>query len=121
MALSGLAVVLHAADLRPTVGPGATKDDVIDAYGWPNGQSQSGTKEILTYPQGLVTLENGRVEKVDFLTNVPWPAPRPRPGAASPTSVKQPELPVDFWVTRLDEAAREATRRRGWAWACWSA
>ncbi|MBI4623488.1 MAG: restriction endonuclease [Verrucomicrobia bacterium] len=112
MALSGLAQVLHAADPRPTVGPGATKDDVIDAYGWPNGQSQSGTKEILTYPQGLVTLENGRVEKVDFLTNVPWPAPRPRPGAASPTSVKPPELPVDFWVTRFDEAAREATRRR---------
>lgn len=112
-ALAGLAALLGAADPRPTVGPGATKEEVIDAFGWPNGQSQSGTKEILTYSQGLVTLENGRVEKVDFQMNVPWPAPRPRPGAATPTTVKKPELPVDFWVTRFDEAAREATKRQG--------
>lgn len=114
MAFFGLAfaAILAAADPRPTVGPGATKDEVINAFGWPNGQSQSGTKEILTYPQGQVTLEKGRVEKVDFLMNVPWPAPRPRPGPATPTTVKRPELPVDFWLTRLDEATREATKRR---------
>ena len=55
--------------------PGATKDEAIEAYGWPTGQSQSGTKEILSYPQGRITLENGRVEKVDFSTSMPWPAP----------------------------------------------
>lgn len=106
-----LTVSLRAADPRPVVGPGATKDEVIDAYGWPNGSSQSGAKEILTYPQGQVMLENGRVERVDFSMHVPWPAPRPRPGPASPTSVKKPEAVVDFWLTDFAEAQREAVRR----------
>lgn len=101
-----------AADARPIVGPGATKDAVIDAYGWPTGQSQLGTREILSYPQGQVFLENGKVERVDFSTNVPWPAPRPRPGAPSPTSVKKVEAPTDFWVTDFVAAQTEATRRR---------
>lgn len=102
---------VRAADQVPVVGPGATKEEVINAYGWPNGQSQSGTKEILTYPQGRITIENGRVEKVDFLPNVPWPAPRPRPGPASPTSVKKAEAPPDFWLEHFEDAQREATRR----------
>ena len=38
-----------AADSRPVVGPGATKEEVLDAYGWPTGQTQAGAKEILTY------------------------------------------------------------------------
>ena len=110
--LLALSSPLRAADPRPVVGPGATKDDVINAYGWPNGQSRSGTKEILTYPQGQVTLENGRVEKVDFAPGVPWPTPRPRPPPASPTPKKQVvEEPVDFWLADFDEAAREAARR----------
>lgn len=95
----------------PVVGPGASKEEVINAYGWPSGQSQSGTKEILSYPQGRITLENGRVEKVDFSTNVPWPAPRPRPGPPSPTSVKKSETATDFWLVNFEEAQREATRR----------
>jgi hypothetical protein len=105
------AIASYAADLRPVVGPGATKDDVINAYGWPNGQSQSGTKEILSYAQGEVVLENGRVEKVDFSPNVPWQPPRPRPPPPSPTTRKTPETPVDFWVLDFDSAAREAQRR----------
>ena len=67
-----------ANEPRPVVGPGATKEDVINAYGWPNGQSQSGTKEILSYVQGEVVLDNGRVERVNFSPNVPWQTPRPR-------------------------------------------
>jgi len=51
-------VALGAAqDPRPLVGPGATKEDVIDAYGWASGQSKAGAREVLSYPQGLVTLE----------------------------------------------------------------
>lgn len=100
-----------AADARPAVGPGATREEVINAYGWPSGQSQSGAREVLNYPQGKVTLEQGRVERVDFSMNVPWPAPRPRPAAPSPTSAKKGDAPVDFWVTSFDEASREASRR----------
>jgi hypothetical protein len=69
-----------AADSRPVVGPGATKEEVLDAYGWPTGLSQAGAKEILIYPQGRVVLDKGRVEVVDFTLKTPWPAPRPRPG-----------------------------------------
>lgn len=102
---------LLAADPRPVVGPGASKEEVLAAYGWPTGQSQSGAKEILNYPQGQVTLANGRVERVDFNMNMPWPAPRPRPGAPSATSAKKREEPLDFWLTSFEEAAREAARR----------
>ncbi len=96
------------------VGPGASKEDVLNAYGWPTGQSKSGTKEILSYPQGTVTLENDRVEKVAFSMNTPWPAPRPRPaGPTNSTAKKAPgsDGQVDFWVANFDEAAREASRR----------
>jgi len=103
---------LRAADARPIAGPGATKEAVIDAYGWPTGQSISGTKEILNYPQGQVTLENGRVEKLDFSTKQPWPAPRPRPGPPTATTVKKPEAPVDFWLSKYEDAVNEARRRR---------
>jgi len=107
-----LALAMRGADTsKPVVGPGATKEEVIDAYGWPNGQSRSGTKEILTYPQGEITLENGRVEKMGFAPNVPWPAPRARPGPPSPTSVKKVEAPVDFWLTDFEAAKQEAARR----------
>lgn len=100
-----------ADDPRPVVGPGATKDDVINAYGWPNGQSQSGTKEILSYAQGEVVLENGRVERVNFSPDVKWQTPKPRPGPATATTRKLPEVPVDFWLTNFADAQREAQRR----------
>ncbi len=110
--------LVTGAESRPVVGPGATRDEVIAAYGWPNGQSQSGAREILTYAQGQVTLVNGRVEQVDFSPNKEWPAPKPRP--AEPTAVKaRPGMPgekamppVDYWGTDFDAAVREATARR---------
>jgi hypothetical protein len=111
VALLGSVVQIAAAESTPVVGPGATKDEAINAYGWPTGQSQSGTKEILTYPQGRITLENGKVERVDFDTRIPWPAPRPRPGPASTTSVKKVEAPTDFWITSFEDAQAEARRR----------
>jgi len=109
----GLAAVLCGAeDMRPVVGPGATKDEVIKAYGWPTGQSQLGTKEILNYPQGSVTLADGRVERVNFSPNVAWPAPKPRPAAATPTTAKRPETSTATWLTSFPDAAREALQRR---------
>ena len=101
----------QAADMRPVVGPGATKDDVINAYGWPTGQSRAGTKEILNYPQGSVTLADGKVERVDFSPNVPWPAPRPRPAAPTATTAKRPAPTADPWLTSVVDAAKEAKDR----------
>lgn len=112
-----LATVLGAVEIRPVVGPGATRDEVIAAYGWPSGQSQAEAKEILTYPQGRITLVDGKVEQVDFAPGVAWPAPKPRP--APPTAVKprppkpaNPAPPTDYWGTSYPEAVREATARK---------
>lgn len=115
--ITGIGILAFAAlqaanEARPVVGPGATKEDVINAYGWPNGQSQSGAKEILSYSQGEVILENGRVERVNFSPDVPWQAPRPRPAPPTASTRKIPERPVDVWMTQYDAALREAQRRR---------
>ena len=96
------AISCGAAESRPVVGPGATKDEVIDAYGWPTGQSQAGSKEILIYPQGRVLLDKGRVERVDFSLKMAWPAPRPRPGTAGAG---------ESWFTSWPESLKEAERR----------
>ena len=92
-----------AADSRPIVGPGASKDEVLEAYGWPSGQTQAGDKEILTYPQGRIVLSKGKVETVDFSLTKPWPPPRPRPG--TPGS-------GDSWYTSWPDALTEAQRRQ---------
>lgn len=108
--LSVLAIC-EAAETNPVVGPGATRDEVIAAYGWPNGQSQTGEREIFTYPQGSIELRSGVVERMDFSPNVAWPKPRPRP--ALPTAVTKP-VPAagDAWLTDFTEALREAGGRR---------
>ena len=112
VALLSAGTVASAADSRPIVGPGASKDDVINAYGWPNGQSQAGTKEILNYAQGSVTLDRGQVERVDFLPNVPWQTPKPRPGFAPPPA--EPKLTTvaeDPWITSLEDARARAAKQ----------
>jgi len=100
--LAGLMFALPAGPLcgeaqadRPLVGLGATKEEVIDVHGWPSGQSSAGAREVLTYPQGQVTLENGRVEKIDFSTDKPWPAPRPRPNPPTPAALTTGQPPPD--------------------------
>ncbi len=93
------------------LGPGATKDEVIDLYGWPTGQSKAGAKEILNYPQGQVILENGRVDRVNFSPNIPWGPPRPRPGTVAPAAPKKPEQVADFWLTNFAAATQTAATR----------
>jgi hypothetical protein len=100
-----------AAESRPVVGPGATRDEAIKAYGWPTGQTQTGSREILIYPQGRIFLEKGKVERVDFSPTMAWPAPRPRPPGPKTSSLKQVDAPVDFWLTDWVEAQTEAERR----------
>ncbi len=109
-----VAGALHAAETRPVVGVGATRDAVLDAYGWPSGQSQAGEREIFTYPQGQVVLKNGVVERMEFSTHVEWPKPKPRPGALTTLKDKPaPVVPVvvDPWLADFSDASREARAR----------
>ncbi len=106
--VGGLAASVLAGEVPLAVGPGASREAVFQAYGWPTGQSWLGSREILNYPQGFVTLEAGRVERVDFSTKVPWPAPRPRPAAPSPVSAKKPGAVADRWIDDFESAARAA-------------
>lgn len=100
-----------AADSRPVVGPGGTKEEVLEAYGWPTGLSQAGAKEILIYPQGRVVLDKGRVEVVDFTLKTPWPAPRPRPSTPGGAAVPGVAGPGESWFTSWPDAVKEAQRR----------
>jgi hypothetical protein len=112
LALAALGGARAADTSQPVVGPGATKEEAIDAYGWPTGQSQLGTKEILNYPQGSITLENGRVERVDFSTKIPWPAPRPRPGTPAEAAAKRAEArSFDPWTTSFPDAVAQARKQ----------
>lgn len=113
MAMIGSGIA-WAAETAPVVGLGATREAVLDAYGWPNGQSNSGDREIFTYPQGQVILRNGVVERMEFSPNVAWPKPRPRPGAVTTTKEKAalpPPVVEDFWLASFAEASREARAR----------
>lgn len=99
-------VGLGAQDLRRILPAGSSREEVLEAYGWPSGQSKLGSKEILSYPQGRVVLEEGRVERIDFSLKQPWPPPRPRPDFSAPPAPK----PVAPALTRYDEALAVATR-----------
>lgn len=113
IAALGFAGSAFGAEALPTVGPGATREEVFQAYGWPTGQSWFGTREVLNYPQGLVTLKGGRVQRVDFSAKIPWPAPRPQPPPPSPVSAKKAGAINDPWIEDFEVSAQEAARRGG--------
>src|SRR5947208_10966297 len=60
-----------AAESSPDIHRGATKSEVIKTLGLPSSVAKSGSKEIFTYPQGQLVLENGRVERVEFPQHEP--------------------------------------------------
>lgn len=107
----GFGCAVSAAEARSVVGPGATREDAIKAYGWPTGQSQSGTREILIYPQGRIFLDKGKVERVDFSPNVAWAPPRPKPAPRGGVVTKAAAEAVDYWHTDWTAANDEATKR----------
>jgi hypothetical protein len=112
----GVAAEPEARKLLP---PGTPREEVIDTYGWPTGQSKLGPREILSYPQGTVTLEDERVTAVNFNLKQPWPTPRPRPSWAqlrpdakdAAKTVPAPPPTIDGWTQQFDEGLREAARR----------
>lgn len=116
LVFGGLATAVWAApvETRPVLGIGATREAVIAAYGWPNGQSQAGEREIFTYTQGQIVLKNGVVERMEFSPNIAWPKPKPRPGAPVKEKEKPPPPPIlaeDYWLADFSEATRQARAR----------
>src|SRR5687768_11136699 len=71
----GAAHVLAAADSTAVIGRGATRDQVISAFGVPSGKSKVGNIEVLHYPSRQVRLENGRVERITSRIGTPPPTP----------------------------------------------
>lgn len=111
-----LASVLEAA-----VGYGSTREEVIETYGPPRGQSQAGRREILTYADGRVVLEEGRVVTLDFkkappAREVPPPvsAPPPPPIAVTPVPTSPPvaAAPSDPWLVDFEAAKRLAAQQK---------
>jgi thiol-disulfide isomerase/thioredoxin len=98
---------------------GATRDEVEAAYGKPKGTTQIGTREILSYAEGRVYLDQGHLVKSDFADGV---APN---GDAMPTSAGNAPAETtthratttvtssarDGWYTDFD-AARAAAKEQ---------
>jgi thiol-disulfide isomerase/thioredoxin len=108
--LLGLTTGLHGV-----VVTGATRDEVIAAYGAPKGSTQMGEREILIYPDGRVILEKGRVNRMDMKASAtPTPAPEAPPPAppveqAAPAKAVVP-APVE-WLTDFEAAKNEAAAK----------
>ncbi len=97
-----LVLQVSGAETRTAIGPGASREEVISAFGRPAGESKLGGKEILNYPLGQVVLENGRVLRIEFSKKGALPVPRP-PAASAPAA-----NPGDHWLTDFNAASREA-------------
>lgn len=107
--VASLSMFGQTADHSGEIQVGATKAEVIKVLGWPNGQSKAGSKEIFSYAQGQVTLEDGRVTRVNFSANVPRQSPKPEPASAAATSSRSLQA-VQAWCTDFAQASAEAGR-----------
>lgn len=112
-----LLFVIGCAPLMPTLGLArppavpaeASKAEVIKLLGWPNGQSTAGNREILSYAQGQVILEDGRVVRVDFSPKIPWQAPKAAPAPASATSARSRQA-LQAWSSDFEQAKHDAAQ-----------
>lgn len=91
----------------PAVPAGASRAEVIQLLGWPNGQSKAGAREILNYAQGQVVLEEGRVTRVDFSPKISWQPPKAAPLPASATSARTQQA-RQAWGSEFEPAKRDA-------------
>ena len=109
---------LNSADSAREIRVGATRGDVIEVLGKPTGQSKLGNVELLHYRDGLVRLENGRVKRINLRrtsppveTTTPVSAP-PTTAAKSSATATDAKVPLsNVWITSLDVAMEDATRR----------
>lgn len=102
--------LLCAAEPPEAVVVGAPKEAVLAVYGPPLLQSRLGPREILKYPHGQITLEEGRVVRLELRAS-----PAPAAAAAAPS---QSAVPVASgasgpggWLEDFELASREAVRR----------
>ena len=115
---------LLASDGPPAISRGATREEVVAAFGRPSGQSKLGHIEILHFGERQVRLENGRVERISLVRSAaprpPVPAePTPAPTVVEPPPVQSPASAApdgpaslaDVWMTDFAHATREAARR----------
>lgn len=63
--LIGMIGLLLACGVRAELAVGATREQVEAVYGKPTGSTQIGTREVLSYGDGRVYLDKGRLVKVD--------------------------------------------------------
>jgi hypothetical protein len=82
------------------IAPGASRESVVAKYGAPSGAIAVGSREILTYPKGRITLENGVVKSADWSENDSPPtrtsaSPAGRSGRVG-------------WLSDIDEANAQA-------------
>lgn len=101
--------LLSAAEPPAAVVVGATKEAVLAAYGAPLLQSRLGPREILKYPQGQVTLEEGRVVRLEFKAGLA-PAAVAVPSKSSGPVAATASVPGS-WLGDYDLASQEAARR----------
>ncbi|HRE05200.1 MAG TPA: hypothetical protein PKX00_06305, partial [Opitutaceae bacterium] len=73
--LGGIAALVP--DLLSAVQVGDSHDDVIAALGRPAGQMGAGATQVLTYPQQVIRLTDGKV--VSIKTTPPAALSTPRP------------------------------------------
>ncbi len=89
---------------------GATREDVLAAFGEPVGRSSAGAREVWTYSDGTVALRDGKVEFVDAklkeriqeIAAAEMPNPvkaEPAPKPASPP-VTTPETGFPGWIKK---------------------
>lgn len=106
--LAGLGAPRIAAD-EP--GVGSTRDEIIACYGPPRAVLSAGAREILTYGNGRVILENGRVTRLDLppppRAAAAAPAARPQT-AARPPAPARPAAASEPWLTDFSSAEAEA-------------
>ena len=111
------ASVAHAAETK-AVTRGATRDEVIAAFGRPSGQTKAANIEILQFSDRQVRLENGRVARITLRTT-------PKATKAAPTGPDAPTAggavapqpaPSDSpfaaaWLSNFETALQDAARR----------
>lgn len=101
---------LCAAEPAAPVVVGAPKEAVLAVYGAPLLQSRLGPREILKYPHGQITLEEGRVVRLEVRAG-----PAPAAGAVAPSQSAIPVAPVASgpggWLDDFELARQEAIRR----------
>ncbi|MBL9194102.1 MAG: thioredoxin family protein [Opitutaceae bacterium] len=109
--LGGIAALVP--DLLSAVQVGDSHDDVIAALGRPAGHMGAGATQVLTYPQQVIRLTDGKVVSIKTTPPAALSTPRPSPAATPAAAAKPaPSRPVHapplVWQTEVQAAQQQA-------------